>query len=60
MSTITHMRCDRCDKDVLYDSRGTYLRQSGWMQCHVDFDTLDFCPSCWDEIMRLAKMERVE
>jgi hypothetical protein len=54
MTRITHVRCDRCGTDVAYDSHSAARRDRYWVSCHVELDSMDFCPKCWKEMLKLA------
>jgi hypothetical protein len=56
VTRITHVRCDRCGKDMAYDSH-SLRRDRDWVFCQVDLETVDFCPDCWKAIMKLADVE---
>jgi hypothetical protein len=54
MVEVIHLRCDKCGKDVAYDSNVPVRK---WARCRVDFDIFDFCPGCWAQIMAAAQVE---
>jgi hypothetical protein len=56
MTEVIHIRCNRCELDVISDTGFSLMR--GWTHCQIDLDKLDFCPSCWKEIMKSAKLEK--
>jgi hypothetical protein len=57
MTEITHVRCDRCGKDTVLHLEFPIRDKLGWAHCIIQFQTLDFCPSCWQEILTLAKVK---
>lgn len=53
MTEIRHLRCDRCDVDLVVDSR--HIRsdaERGWAHCMIGLERLDFCPTCWRHLHR--------
>jgi hypothetical protein len=56
MTEITHLRCDRCSRDVAFDNQ-SLRREKGWVRCRVDLDGIDFCPACWKAIMDAAGID---
>lgn len=57
MSEISHLRCDRCDLDIIVDQRSLMSERASrdWARCMVGFDNYDFCPSCWHAMLTFAK-----
>jgi hypothetical protein len=53
----THIRCDRCGKDVAKNNRHLRREMAGWAHCLVDFYSLDFCPECWKQMLAMAQVE---
>lgn len=56
MSEIRHLRCDRCDVDIIIDPRSFDEKATGrdWARCMVALDSYDFCPNCWRDILTFA------
>ena len=56
MTEIVHLRCDRCDVDVVLDSRRLMSdNERSWVRCSIGLERLDFCPACWRAIDPLAQ-----
>lgn len=58
MTEVQHLCCDRCDVDVVVNSRETTISDRGWARCHVGLDRFDFCPTCWRAMLELAAVKR--
>jgi hypothetical protein len=56
VTRITHVRCDRCGKDMAHDTT-SLRRDRDWAYCQVDLEAFDFCPDCWRAIMKFADVE---
>lgn len=59
MTEIRHLRCDRCDIDIILNSRDR-LPEHGWVYCMAGLDRYDFCPSCWKETMAFVNAHGVK
>jgi hypothetical protein len=57
MTEVSHLRCDRCDRDVITDLFDKD-RERGWAHCRIELMHFDFCPSCWKAILELANVEK--
>lgn len=54
MTEVIHLRCDRCDVDAV----NSHLHQpKGWARVSIDLHMLHFCPTCWRDMLALAKVE---
>ena len=57
MTEVKHLRCDRCNDDILIVSGKTpTIAERGWVQVwrSADLSRLDFCPNCWSLILAAA------
>jgi hypothetical protein len=58
MTEMRHLRCDRCDVDIVVSSARLHTdAERGWVNCRVDLKSYDFCSSCWKEMMTLANVK---
>ena len=60
MTEIRHLRCDRCDDDIVIDSRRSLSdTERGWVQVLArDLERHDFCPNCWHAILEFVEHSR--
>ena len=55
MTELRHLRCDRCDVDVIADDR---MQEREWARCMIGLEKIDFCPACWRTILEFARGSR--
>lgn len=52
MTEVVHLRCDRCEVDVISDAM---TAPKGWARIMVDLHLLHYCPVCWQKMLTPAK-----
>jgi len=62
MTEMRHLRCDRCDDDIVIRSdRVLADSERGWVYVMGGgLERYDFCPNCWREMLELAKVQLKE
>jgi hypothetical protein len=59
MTQMRHLRCNRCDDDIVVNAIDFDLHEAevGWVYCRRGFDRWDFCPSCWEIILKATEQD---
>jgi hypothetical protein len=60
MTEMRHLRCDRCDDDILVRADTYSDADKDWASCRSHLTKFDFCPRCWAQILELAGVKREE
>ena len=60
MSTMTHLRCDRCNQDLVFDPEKMFRAQTGWARVVIGVVEYDLCQECWNNMADDANLKRKE
>lgn len=55
MTEVVHLRCDRCELDTINDDLSP---PKGWARVMIDLCFMHFCPTCWQKMLALTKVEQ--
>ena len=59
MTEIRHIRCDRCDFDVVVDySKPRSVNEDDWADVRIGLKHTNFCPECWKIMCKLAGVKQ--